>query len=105
MELLNIYAAFIGWLAFNVFVWHLDKNAYDREHKEFPFRQFVNEHYDDWIVSLVFVPVLLYLGYIGFGFNPLGEFDMQPGWNDAYYLCSGFAVELVKRLYEKLVQK
>lgn len=106
MEILNIYASLVGWLAFNCLMWRIEKNKYDREHKAFPFKQYALESVDDWITSLVFVPVILFIGYWKLSLNPFGDMDVQhAAWSDLYYLCSGFVVEVVTKAYEKWKSK
>lgn len=97
----NFFISLIGWVAWNVLMFRIEKDKYDETDSEFPLKQYVLKTYDNWLASFVMIPVLLYLGYIGFNFNALGVIDLQHlDWSDAYYLASGIFTELVIKIYK-----
>lgn len=98
-----LFAVFAGWAAWNVLIFSLEKDKFDKEKKVFPIVEYIGYTYDNWLRSLVFIPVLLYIGYKGLGLNPLVGGELK--WNDIFYLCSGFAPELVIYLYKKWKSK
>lgn len=98
-----IFAVLTGWIAWNVLLFSMEKDKFDAEQKEFPLLAYVERTWDNWLVSFVFIPVLLYIGYKGLSLNP---FDEHPiAWTDLYYLFSGFAPELVKYLINRWKNK
>lgn len=89
-----IFAAFIGWLAFNVIMLSMFK---DENESNFAIKAYAKEHWDNWFASLVMIPVLLFVGYKGLSI----PIDEKVDWNDLYYLASGFATEAVKMIWKK----
>lgn len=94
--IVNLLAALAGWLAWNVLLLSIEK---DDNEKTFSLKTYALEHWDNWLASLFLIPVLLFFGYRGLG---LGVVEMDHlKWSDAYYVCSGFATELVKTIWKK----
>lgn len=90
----NFAAAFFGWLAFNVIMLRIDKDKFDANDQKWPIGKYAQKTWDNWIASLVMIPVLVWAGYKQLDFGVLLS-DHSIKWSDAYYLCSGFATELV----------
>lgn len=100
-----IFAAFIGWLFWNVGKFSLDKDSYDDRHETFPLTRYVYEHVDNWLFSIVAIPVLLYIGYKQLNFGDIGIVEGVSKWSDLYYLSSGFIAEAGKDRYKKWRKK
>ena len=92
----NAIAAFCGWVAWTVIMLSVYK---DDNEKIFNLKAYAQEHWDNWLASLVSIPVLLYLGFVQFNFGTV--LDGGSAWNDAYYVGSGFFVEVVKMAWKK----
>lgn len=91
---MNILVTLAGWLAWNVIIFRIDKDNRDEKGEPFPLKQYAIQSWDNWLSSLVMIPVILYLGYKGLGFNAFGSIGLSDlGWSDAYYLGSGFFTE------------
>lgn len=98
--MINLLAALAGWVAFNVVMLSMYK---DEHEQTFNLSSYAKEYWDNWLASFVMIPVLLYFGYKQLG---LGLIEMEHvKWSDAYYVCSGFAVELIKEVYKKWKSK
>lgn len=93
---INGLAAFAGWLAWNALLLSIDK---DENEEKFTLRTYFSEHWDNWVASLFMIPILLFIGYKGLQIN-IG-FEEGLEWSDLYYVCSGFAVEVIKVAYKK----
>lgn len=88
-----VFAALFGWLAFNVILFRVEKDKSDDANVDFPIKAYVLKYWDNWLASLVCVPVLLYVGYSKLS---IGMIDVgNPQWNDFCYLCAGFLPELI----------
>jgi hypothetical protein len=100
----NLFGTFIGWLAYNAFLWKREKDKYDKQHKRFPWSCYMRENVDDWAVGVIFMFVLLWIGARGLGLNPfVGSLDIaSPDWNDLYYLSAGILPELLGRVLLRL---
>jgi len=91
---MNIIITIAGWIAWNIIIFRIDKDQYDDRKEEFPLWQYAKQSYDNWLASLAMIPVLLIMGYKGFGFNVFSAIEIQHlEWSDAYYLGSGFFTE------------
>jgi hypothetical protein len=103
---MNILLSILGWLAWNVALFSLEKDEFDEQEKPFSLKHYAALYYDNWLLSLVFVPILIIVGIRGLNLSaiPIGDFqDLQ--WHDMYYLGSGFFAELVKVTIKKLRKK
>lgn len=98
---LNTAAALFGWLAWTVVMLRIYK---DENEKTFNIGAYFSENWDNALSSLVFIPVLLYLGHVQFNFGDVLESGALQ-WKDAYYVASGFIVELVIMAYKKWKNK
>lgn len=93
---MNLLVTLAGWLAWNVIIFRIDKDQYDDRKEEFPLWQYVKQSYDNWLASLVMIPVILFMGYKGLGFNVFSAIEIDHlEWSDAYYLGTGFFTEAV----------
>jgi hypothetical protein len=99
MNLLNLIPALFGWLAFNVAVFHIEKDTFDDASQAFPFKSYVIKSWDNWLASLVMIPCLLFIGHKGLSFPDFGVGEIT--WSDLYYLASGFATEIAIKLIKK----
>lgn len=93
----NAVAALLAWLAWNVILFSFHK---DEDEEKFNVKSYVLATWDNWLASLVSIPVLLYLGAKGFNFK---QFSLGDGmdFGDFYYLGSGLIVEVLKTWYKK----
>lgn len=97
----NAAAALLAWVAWNVIIFSFHK---DEDEAHFNVKAYCLDTYDNWLASLVSIPVLLWLGAKGFNFK---QFSFGDGvdFGDFYYLLSGMAVEVVKVAYKKWKSK
>jgi hypothetical protein len=96
----NAVAALAGWVAFTVIMLSAHK---DENEKTFNLKSYALEYWDNWLASLVSIPVLLWVGFkqLNLGVVDIGATD----WNDLFYLGSGFVPELVKTAWKKVKSK
>lgn len=97
--LLDFLVALAGWLAWNAIMLSIYKDANEQA---FNLRAYVSEHWDNWLASLVMIPVLLFFGSKGLGIK-IDEYNIN--WDDSYYVASGFITEAVKMLWKKWKSK
>lgn len=89
-------------MAFNAIMFRIEKDKYDKDNQQFPLLAYVSKTWDNWLASLLMIPVILYAGYKGLGLDAFGVVDVNHiGWSDAYYLGAGFFTELIIVIYEK----
>lgn len=94
-----IFAALFGWLAFNVILFRIEKDKADDSDLQFNIKGYFLKVWDNWLASLVCVPIVLYLGYKQLS---IGMIDAEnPQWQDLYYLGAGFLPELVIVAWKK----
>jgi hypothetical protein len=97
------FAALFGWLAFNVILFRIEKDKADDTDQGFSIKAYVKKYWDNWLASLVCVPIVLYLGYNQLS---IGMIDVDsPEWKDIYYLGAGFFPELVIVAWKKWKSK
>lgn len=102
---MNFLISIAGWLLWNSIAFRIEKDGYDSQKKQFPLKEYISETWDNWITSLFMIPVLLFLGYKGLDLNPMAVFGSEPmGWNDFYYLGTGFFTEVVMYAVKKWKQ-
>lgn len=101
MDLYNIYISFFSWFAYNVIMFRIKKDEFDDKDLEFKLSSYVSHTWDNWLSSLVMVPILLWLGYRQLHIidDPLTGIK-NVKWNDLYYLGSGFITELIIDRYK-----
>lgn len=93
------FAAFFGWLAFNVILFRIEKDKQDDLDQAYDLKKYFSKSWDNWLASLVCVPIVLYLGYNQIG---IGLIDAEkPEWKDLYYLGAGFLPELIIVAWKK----
>jgi hypothetical protein len=93
------FAAFFGWLAFNVILFRIEKDKADDLSESFDLKKYFLKSWDNWLASLVCVPIVLYLGANQIG---IGVIDAEnPDWKDLYYLGAGFLPELIIVAWKK----
>lgn len=99
---MNIWITFFGWLAFNVIIFRIDKDQYDDKGTTFPIHQYALQSWDNWLASLCMIPIILFMGYKGLGFNVFSSIGIDRlEWSDAYYMGSGFFTEAVILVIKK----
>jgi len=98
-----LFATFFGWLAFNVIMFRIEKDAFDDRGENFPLWKYMARVWDNWLASGVMIPVILFVGYRQLDINPLVE--GVHGWNDLYFLNAGFAPELLIVAWKKWKNK
>lgn len=101
MDLYNWYISFFAWAAYNVIIFRIAKDEFDKRHEKFQYGMYFSETWDNWLSSLVMVPILLWLGYRQLHIidDPLTGIK-NLHWSDLYYLMSGFITELVIDRYK-----
>jgi len=88
-----VFAALFGWLAFNAILFRMEKDKDDDKGLDFHVVEYAKRTWDNWLASLVCVPIVLFLGYKQLH---IGMIDMdQPKWADLYYLAAGFMPEFI----------
>ena len=93
------WAALFAWLAFNVIMFSMKKDEADDVDTAFNIKAYILKVWDNWLASLVCVPIVLYLGYNQLN---IGMIDAEnPEWKDLYYLGAGFVPEAVITLWKK----
>lgn len=97
--LFDIAGSFFGWLAFTVLMLRLEKDANE---DSWTWASYKKKNWDNWLASIVFIPVLIWVGYSQLDIRTVG-FDFQ--WSGLYYLCSGFAPELVVKIWKKFKEQ
>jgi hypothetical protein len=97
---INAIGALCGWLAFNFVALSLFK---DQNEKTFKLQAYAQEHWDNWIGSLLAIPAFLFIGAKGFNFEDIGVNGIK--WSDGYYVLSGFAFEFLKIVYKNWKNK
>lgn len=98
-----LFASLFAWLAFNVIMLRMAKDVQDDKGEAFSLSNYVQKTWDNWLASLVCVPVLLYIGMSKLDIGAIDAGALQ--WSDLYYLLSGFLPELVIVMYKKWKQK
>lgn len=93
------FVAFWGWLAFNLIMLRITKDSDDDKSIDFHLKEYVKKSWDNWLTSLVCVPIVLYLGYKQLNIG-LVDFD-HPKIFDLYYLGAGFLPELIIVAFKK----
>lgn len=93
---MNALIALLGWIGWNVIIFRIDKDKKDDEGTTFPLKQYALQSYDNWLSSLVMVPILVYIGHKGLNLpGSLFGFDKDIAWSDLYYLGAGFFTEVI----------
>jgi hypothetical protein len=77
----------------------MEKDLYDDKNEQFKVKDYAKKVWDNWLASLVMIPVLLSIGYLGLDLSVVDIDHLK--WTDLYYLCAGFATELVKQAIKK----
>jgi len=97
---MNAVAALFGWVAWTIIMLRVFK---DENEKTFTLKTYFVENWDNALSSLVFIPVLLFLGHEKFNMGDITGNSFE--WKDAYYVFSGFAVELIIMAWKKWKNK
>lgn len=96
---MNILLTLLGWLAWNFGLFTMEKDKADDLGKPFDLRHYAACYWDNWLFSLIFIPILIIMGIRGLGLEalPIGDFEHLK-WNDIYYLGAGCFAEIAKYL-------
>jgi hypothetical protein len=98
---MKILITFLGWLAWNFGELSFTKDEYDDAGKKFPFQEFIEKNWDNWIWNAIVAVILLVLGHNVFHIiNVFEPIDVLK-WGDAYLLVSGFVAQSAKLAYRK----
>lgn len=92
--------ALVGWAAFIVISLSMDKDLKDESGQAFPIGPYIQTKWDNWLASLVCVPVLVIIGRYGMDLSLTG---IQ--WADLYYLAAGIAPEFIKNQIARFRKK
>ena len=95
------FATFFGWLAFNILLFSIDKDTFDDQKRVFPIKEYIGYTWDNWLRSLLMIPVILFVGAKALNLNPLADGNSDLACNDAYYVGVGFITELVIVTWKK----
>ena len=90
----NYWLAFYGWILYTVLMFVFTKDQYDDADQHFNYKQYLHKNWDNWLLSLIFVPVMAYYASGIWG----GIMDWQEkdwAFRPVYYLGVGAIVELV----------
>lgn len=94
---MNFMISVLGWFLWNWGELELTKRELDDDgnpNTNFGFREYKQKKWTTWVGSIAFIPVLLWVGYMGLDLKPLQSImGENHGWNDLYYLGAGFAWE------------
>jgi hypothetical protein len=84
----------LGWLIWNWIAFSVEKDTYDDNGKDFPFREYKKRNWDAWVGTAFMCPFLLWVGYRQLSLDPFEVVTgAKLGWNDLYLLCAGVAWE------------
>lgn len=88
----NALIALVGFLAWVIIVFRIDKDLVDDSEKEFSFRDYAKKNYDNWLTSLIGVPVVL----VGADLLDIVKVfhDTELTWSNAFYLGAGVVTEV-----------
>lgn len=93
----------LGWLVWNIGLFSYEKDKHDDAEKEFDVVAYYKKYWDNWLLSLVCVPILVIIGMRGLGLDPIPLDDFKHlQWNDLYYFGSGALAEAVKVIIKKI---
>jgi hypothetical protein len=93
---MNVFITIIGWIAWNWFWFAVEKDKSDDLDKRFDYRDYARKHWENWVWTLLLVPILLYYGSRGLGLDVFGSPHMDHlKWNDAFYPCVGLFSDIV----------
>lgn len=102
MNILLSLAGLIGWIWWR---FTSEKDVYDKDHKSFPFKQYISENWDNWIWAVVWAVVLLLVGHAALGVQLLRAFNLDMQWSDLFYLASGPASLIANHAFNFIKQK
>jgi hypothetical protein len=103
---MNILLAFLGWLAWNWGLFVYEKDSLDALDQKFNVKHYAERYWDNWVLSLICVPILIIIGIKGLGLKALPVADVEDlQWNDMYYLASGLLAEAVKYYIALVIKK
>lgn len=100
---MNALITLLGWFAWNVIIFRIDKDQKDKDGIPFPLKQYALQSYDNWLASFAVACVLLWVGYKQFHIEGafVGLDEKRFEWSDFYYLTSGFVTELIIFAWKK----
>ncbi len=102
---MNILLTLLGWLAWNFGLFSMEKDQVDAEGKPMDLKRYASCYWDNWVFSLIFIPILIIVGIKGLGFEALPFGDLEHfQWHDLYYLGAGAFAEIAK-YYISLARK
>lgn len=103
---MNLLLTLFGWIIWNFTLFTIEKDKFDNTEKEFSFRVYAKTHWDNWVLSLFFIPVLIILGIKGFKLEalPIDDFAGMK-WGDLYYLGAGAFAEVAKYYITLIIKK
>lgn len=103
---MNIILSLLGWLMWNFGLFSFEKDKADDLNQDFDIRHYIKCYWDNWVLSLIMVPILIILGIKGLGLDAIPMLDIEHlKWSDSYYLGAGFFAEALKYYLAKLRKK
>lgn len=94
------YAALFAWLAWNFLMLSLHK---DENEQSWNFVAYFKDTWNNWIASLLFVPILMYIGLNKINID--SELSPIHEWHEAYYLLAGVLPEIVIKIVKQFRHK
>lgn len=102
---MNIALTFLGWIIWNFGLFSMEKDKADEKGEDFSIGHYTKCYWDNWLLSLFIIPILIILGIRGLGLEAIPLADLKGlKWNDIYYLGAGAFAEAVK-YYIAVVRK
>lgn len=103
---MNILLTLLGWLAWNFGLFSYEKDKADDMDQPFPIGKYIGKYWDNWVLSLLIVPILIIAGIKGLHLEaiPIGDFKGMK-WSDAYYLAAGPLAEILKYYTTIIIKK
>lgn len=90
------YAALFAWLAWNFLMLSMHK---DSNEKTWNFKAYFKDSWNNWIASLLFVPLLMFIGLNKINID--SELSPVHEWKEYYYLLSGVLPEIVIKIVKQ----
>ena len=102
---MNILLALLGFLAWVIGAFTIEKDSYDDLEKDFPYRTYIKKNWDNWVWNLIIAFILIVVGIYKLEFDALpfeSESVQKIQWHDSYYLASGpigsIAMKYIKKI-------
>lgn len=89
----NIYVlSFYGWLIYTFLMFVTTKDKKDEANGKFNYKKYLKKNWDNWVLSLLFVPIIAYKAEEIFA-SVMAYLEKDWTFYDLYYLGVGVLVE------------